>query len=220
MTCSEVLEELRSLANEKIRDVNAKNGASEKQIGVNLSHLRDLAKKIKTNHPLALELWATGVDDAMLLAVLLMKPKELTLEQADGMMQESPYFKVTDWLESYVIRKTKLRDELRRRWIVSPKQYVARAGWSLQADDVANREPEDVEGCLNRIEGEMKDAPFRVQESMNYCLVQIAVRYPELRRRCLDIAERLQVFKDYPVAKGCISPYAPVWIDYALSQKS
>jgi len=30
-------------------------------------------------------------------------------------------------------------------------------------------------------------------------------------------AESTNVFRDYPVAKGCTSPFAPIWIDYLVT---
>ena len=58
----------------------------------------------------------------------------------------------------------------------------------------------------------MKAAPFRTQEPMNYCMVKIAVDYPQLRTRAIAIGNKLEVLKDYPVPKGCTSPFAPIWM--------
>ncbi len=60
---------------EKMRAQNTKNGAGDNQFGVRLGDLRKLAKKIKTNHELAVALWEAGNIDARLLATLLIKPK-------------------------------------------------------------------------------------------------------------------------------------------------
>jgi 3-methyladenine DNA glycosylase AlkD len=45
---------------------------------VNLTPLRALAKRLKTQHELALQLWATGDTAARLLATVVCKPKSLT----------------------------------------------------------------------------------------------------------------------------------------------
>ena len=54
---------------------------------------------------------------------------------------------------------------------------------------------------------------------MNYCLVKIAVEYPKLRKRAIAIGNKLEVLKDYPVPKGCTSPFAPIWIAYILEHR-
>lgn len=76
------------------------------------------------------------------------------------------------------------------------------------------REPDglDLEHLLDLIERDMKDAPARLQWSMNETLAQIGIHHPALRTRALAIGERLQVLADYPTAPGCTSPFAPLWI--------
>ena len=80
MTAKEALAQLESMGDEKRRAHNAKAwvgnpaGAPKlKQFGCAMGDIRNLAKKIKTDHDLALELWKTDNIDAQLLAILLMK---------------------------------------------------------------------------------------------------------------------------------------------------
>jgi 3-methyladenine DNA glycosylase AlkD len=76
MTLKETMNQLESLGNEARHAHNTRNGAGDNQFGVPMGDIRTLAKKIKTNHGLALELWKTGNIDAQLLATLLTKPKD------------------------------------------------------------------------------------------------------------------------------------------------
>jgi len=69
MTLKEVLNQLEALSNDKVRAHNIKWGARNNQFGVKSGDIRALAKKIKTNHQLALELWDTENIDARLLAL-------------------------------------------------------------------------------------------------------------------------------------------------------
>lgn len=43
--------------------------------------------------------------------------------------------------------------------------------------------------------------------------VGIGIHFPELRERAIAIGERLGIYRDYPVSKGCTSPFAPIWIN-------
>ena len=43
----------------------------ENRLGVSIPELRKLAKEIGKSHDLALELWTTGISDAMILASLI-----------------------------------------------------------------------------------------------------------------------------------------------------
>jgi 3-methyladenine DNA glycosylase AlkD len=59
----------------------------------------------------------------------------------------------------------------------------------------------------------MGDAAPEVQWTMNFCLAGIGIHVPELRGRARAIGEELGLYRDYPVSKGCTSPFAPIWID-------
>src|SRR5690554_2771188 len=92
----DVLTELESLGDEKRRQYNTKVGPdgitaapADKQFGVKTGDLRKLAKKIKTNHELAMQLWKTGNMDAQMLAILMMKPKELSAKELDAMVRDA-----------------------------------------------------------------------------------------------------------------------------------
>src|SRR6516165_598271 len=78
MTLNDTLKQLKALGNEKMRAHNTKYGAGDDQFGVKHGDIRVLAKKIRTDHKLAMSLWKTGNVDAQLLAVLLIKPKDLS----------------------------------------------------------------------------------------------------------------------------------------------
>lgn len=83
MTLNETLKQLKALGNEKVRTLNSKGGAGDNQFGVSLGDIRVVAKKIKTDHALALSLWDTGNVDAQFLAALLIEPKKLSA-RGDG----------------------------------------------------------------------------------------------------------------------------------------
>jgi 3-methyladenine DNA glycosylase AlkD len=211
-----VMKQLAAWEHPKMRAVNAKHGAGENQFGVNLGKLRGLAAKIKRDHTLALELWHSGNIDAMNLATLIMDPKQLTQPDVERLAKDLSYFTTTDWFVKNVVRALPFKSELCRKWAASTKEYIARAGWTLMAGQLEENDPDEL---LDTIEKRMKSAPFRTQEPMNYCLVRIAVDYPKLRKRAIAIANKLEVLKDYPVPKGCTSPFAPIWIAYILEHR-
>ena len=214
MTLKEVLAQLESLGDEKVRTHNRKWGAGDNQFGVQLGNIRKLAKKIKTNHELAMALWKTGNADAQFLAVLLMTPKNLSAEEMDRIVRSVSYAHVADWLSSYVLKNHPDKESLREAWMVDEDPWAARAGWSLTSERIG-KSPKglDVPALLDRIESEMGDATPEVQWTMNYCLAGIGIHFPKLRKRAISIGETLGIYRDYPVSKGCTSPFAPIWIN-------
>ena len=54
---------------------------------------------------------------------------------------------------------------------------------------------------------------------MNGALAEIGINFPKLRKRAIAIGETLGIYRDYPVSKGCTSPFAPIWINAMVSRK-
>jgi 3-methyladenine DNA glycosylase AlkD len=207
---AEVMRELAALENPQMREMNERRGDDH---GVNLSQLRALAKRLKTQHGLARELWATDDTAAQLLAILICRPKAFERDELDAMLREARAPKVHDWLVNYVVKKSPHAEELRVAWFEDPDPVVASAGWALTTERVARAANGlDLDALLDLIEAEMKDAPDRLQWAMNHCLAQIGITHAEHRARAIEIGERLEVLKEYPTPPNCTSPYAPIWI--------
>ena len=209
-TVAEVLAELAALEDPRAREVNERHGDDH---GVNLSKLRALAKRLKTQQELARRLWATEDTAARLLAILICRPKAFERAELDAMLRAARTPKVHDWLVNYVVKKNPHSEALRLSWSADPDPVVASAGWALTTERVAKK-PEglDLAGLLDVIEAEMKGTPDRLQWAMNHCLAQIGIEQAEHRARAIDIGERLAVLKDYPTPPNCTSPFAPIWI--------
>lgn len=209
-TVPEILEELRSLREPKILEVNSRHGDDH---AVNLTKLRAVAKRFGMDTALARELWATDVTEARLLTTLIGRPKEFERDELDAMLRSSRTPKVHDWLVNYVVKKSRHAEDLRTAWLEDADPVVASAGWALTSERVAKK-PEglDLEALLDTIEAEMKDAPERLQWAMNMTLAYIGIHAPALRDRAVAIGERLEVLKDYPTPPNCTSPFAPTWI--------
>lgn len=214
MTIAHTMAQLESLGDEKVRKHNAKWGAGENQFGVKLGDIRKIAAKIKSDDKLAAELWDTGNLEARLLAILLIKPANLSRDELDRMVRSADAPQLADWLNSYIVKNHPEKESLRQDWMTDDNPWAARAGWALTAGRVA-RSPDgiDVKALLDRLESEMGTAAPAVQWTMNSCLAGIGIHFPKLRKRAVAIGEKLGIYRDYPVSKGCTSPFAPIWIE-------
>ncbi|HRQ71816.1 MAG TPA: DNA alkylation repair protein [Phycisphaerales bacterium] len=242
MTAKEILAQLESLGDDARRRHNAKTGPDgipgippDRQFGVKTGDIRKLAKKIKTDHDLALELWKTGNVDAQLLAILAMDPKRLSTAQLDSMVREARFAWVAEWLQSYIIknRPAAEREALREKWMSKSEKdaWAARAGWHLTASIINNggtsRDRKgaddhtlDLDALLDRIEKEMPKAPPETKWTMNSTLGAIGIHHPAHRKRALAIGEKIGLYKDWPVSKGCTIPYVPVWVEEMVKQQA
>ncbi len=221
----EILAVLEALGDEKRRQYNAKVGPDgivgappDKQFGCKTGDIRKFAKKLKTDHELGQKLWKTGNMDAQLLAILIMKPKELSAKQLDTMVREARFAWVVEWLQSYIIKDQPddEKEKLREKWMKKNERdsWAARAGWHLTASKINNGEDGvDVEALLDRIEKEMPRAKPETKWTMNNTLGAIGIKHAKHRKRAIAIGEKIGLYEDWPVSKGCTIPYVPVWID-------
>ena len=214
MTLKDALTQLEVLGNEKIRAQNRKNGAGDDQFGVRLGDIRKLAAQIKANDELGFALWGTGNIDAQLLAILLIKPKCLSRDELDRMVRSVTFVQVADWLNAYIVKNHPEKEALRQAWMEDDNPWAARAGWNLTSERISRNPNElDLAALLDRIENEMRDAAPEVQWTMNFCLAGIGIHCPTQRERAIAIGENLGIYRDYPVSRGCTSPFAPIWIN-------
>ncbi len=168
---------------------------------MNLTKLRAVAKRLKTQQELAGELWETGDSAARLLAILICRPKTFEKDDLDAMLRAARTPKVQDWLVNYVVKKNPHCEDLRTVWFADPDPVVASAGWELTAARIAkSSDGLDLSGLLDIIEARMKDAPDRLQWAMNHCLAEIGIEHAGLRDRAIDIGERLKVLEDHPTS--------------------
>ena len=226
MNLKETLAKLESLGDEKRRAWNIKNGAGKlKHFGVPTGDIRTLAKKIKTDHALALELWKTLNIDAQLLALLLMKPKELSPKELDKMVRQATFAWVADWFNAYIVKEQPDADKesLRVKWMEDDDGWAARAGWNLTASKINKGSKDaaafDLPALLKRIESEMPAAAPETQWTMNAALAAIGINFPKHRKRAIAIGEKLGIYRDYPCSKGCTSPFAPIWINEMVKRR-
>lgn len=217
----QTLAQLKKLGSDKMRAHNRKHGAGNNQFGVRLGDIRKLADKIKANHELGLELWATGNIDARLLGILLLKPKSLGRDELDRMVRSVDFAQVADWLNAYVVKKHPEKEALREAWMAADDPWAARAGWSLTSERIT-KSPDglDLPALLDRIEAEMGSAAAPVQWTMNFCLGGIGIHFPKHRKRAVAIGEALGLYRDYPVSKGCTSPFVPIWINEMVRRQA
>ena len=77
----------------------------------------------------------------------------------------------------------------------------------------------DVTGLLDRIEKEMPKAAPETKWTMNNTLAAIGVKHANHRKRAIAIGEKIGLYKDWPMSKGCTIPYVPVCVDAIVNGK-
>jgi 3-methyladenine DNA glycosylase AlkD len=216
MSISDVLTKLEALGTEQLRAQNVRHGYVGEQYGVKLGELRTIAKSIKLNTAFGLELWQTECLEARLVAVLIMKPKELSVDQLKMLVQTATYSHLADWVNSYLVKQHPDKEQLRVSWLslnANDEPWLARTAWSLTTERVS-KSPDglDIAGVLKRIDNELATGPEPARWTMNFCLGELGINHAEFRDEAIAIGERVGAYRDYPTSKGCISPFVPLWV--------
>ena len=222
MTAKEILTELQALGSEKLKAQNIKKGApSDNQYGVKMGDIRKVAKKVKkADKSLARELWNTNIMEAQLTAILLLKPDELSMDELNHFVETISFDYVADWFNAYVVNKHPDKNKLMKLWIDSDNKWALRSAWSIMANNIVRgADGLDLEKLLNQIEKEMPKVQPEVQWTMNFALAHSGIYHPAYRQRAIDIGNKLGIYKDYPVPRGCTSPFAPIWIDEVVKKQ-
>jgi len=130
----EVLETLNSLAKPENLEGMARFGiAGDKRLGISMPELRKLGRSIGKDHEMALRLWATGIQEAMILAALLDDPLKVTEEQADSWVMDIHSWDVCDQLCMNLFDRTGFADKKIWEWSERGEEFVRRAAFAMIA---------------------------------------------------------------------------------------
>jgi 3-methyladenine DNA glycosylase AlkD len=109
---------------------------------------------------------------------------------------------------------------LRVKWMKAKDRWAARAGWNFTASRVNKGATDlDLPALLDRIEKELPKALPEVQWTMNNTLAAIGIHHLDLRQRAIAIGEKIGLYRDWPVSKGCTPPYVPVWVEAMVQRQ-
>jgi 3-methyladenine DNA glycosylase AlkD len=222
MTLNELLSQLQPLASEKTAKIYARLGVKEPTLGVNKGPLRKLAESLGVNEALAQEAWSSGIYEARLIASTISDPITFTPTKVEAWVAQSESLPVIDELCFTWFESMELGMDTIHAWINDPSLKHQRLGWNLAIVKVHRKKLNalDLRELIQRIEKELPTANPWIQDAINRCLVEISVTNPEFTDEGLALGERLGVYQDVKVAKGCTSPYAPDWINAVLRRKS
>jgi 3-methyladenine DNA glycosylase AlkD len=219
--CLRLLNELRALSNEKAARIYQKQVVDELVLGCTKGPVRKIAKAYIPNHELGLELWSTNIYEARIMAIMILDPKRISIKDLDELLNQSKSVAVIDELTLEIFENFKEPRALFEAWIHHKDLMHQRAAWNSLIVLIHRKRlsEQEVTRHLDTIEAHLVSSPEIVKYAMNRAMVEIGINYPSLTQRILTNSERLGVYKEVMVAKGCTSPYAPDWIHAVLKRK-
>lgn len=195
-SCGDVVFRLKAMSNPANAAGMARYGINTENIlGVSMPLLRKLARDIGRNHSMALELWETGIHEALILASLIADPGQVGESQMEKWVNDFDSWDVCDQCCSNLFDKTPLAYAKAKEWIRRDKEFVKRAGFVLMAvlavhDKKSPDEP--FEHFLDLIVREANDERNFVKKAVNWALRQIGKRNTNLNRLAITAALKIR----------------------------
>ena len=190
--------------------------------------IKKLAKEIKQNHELAMQLWDSGLHNARLLATLLFDKKQLTREVLESFanellnVDEQERNRITEWLLANQLTKSKPTTELLESWQRHESPVLRRLFWYHQARlRWTGKIPKDnADALLTAIETDISHEKSEVQWVMNFTAGWIGIFDEPYRERCIKLGEQIGLYKDEKVPKNCTPSYLPEFIRVQVEKQN
>lgn len=223
MTVAEVITELKKLGNEQTKHIFMNHGATGSYYGVKVGDMKLIQKKIKKNHELALELYDTGILDAMYLAGLIADPQKMTKNQLQHWVGNGKWHMVWEYTVAWMAAESKYGWELALEWIDSSNEGIASAGWSTLSGLVALKQDSELDmkelkKLLNRVGKNIHSSPNRVRYTMNGFVISVGCYVAELTGLAMEVAENIGKVSVDMGGTACKVPDAPMYIQKVVDK--
>ena len=196
MQCDDVLKRLIALSDPRAVEGMARYGINpENTYGVSIPNLRRMARETGINHGLALELWASGIHEARILASMIDDPKMVTSEQMERWVRDFDSWDVCDQCCNNLFKKTGAAYGKAVEWSSNDAEFVKRAGFVMMAClAVGDKKADDAQfiSFLPIIVRESRDSRNIVKKAVNWALRQIGKRNASLNRKAIAAAEMIR----------------------------
>jgi 3-methyladenine DNA glycosylase AlkD len=172
MTAEEIVEQLKSLGTDACAKVLRNHGARDPVLGVKVEDLKKIQKRVKKDYQLALDLFDTGIYDAMYLAGLIADDLKMTKKDLRRWVEKANCSALSEYTVAWVAAESTHGRELALEWIESKKESVAASGWATLSSlaaikDDAELDLAELERLLQRVQKTIHQQPNRVRYAMN-----------------------------------------------------
>ena len=223
MTAKQILAELKPQGSEGYVRILRNHGVTGPVYGVKIEYMKKIVKREKKNYQLALDLYDTGVYDAMYLAGLIADETKMTKKDLNHWLANSNSDMLCGYTVPWVASESKHGRELGLEWIESKKPGVAAAGWSTLGCLVAVKDNADLnilelKKLLQRVQNTIHDQPDRVRASMNHFVIALGIYVKPLGDAAIACAEKIGKVKVDVGDTNCKIPFAPEYIQKGIKR--
>jgi len=217
MTAKEILEEIRPLGSDGYKRVMFNHGIKEPCFGVKISELQKIVKRIKKDYQLALDLYDTGVYDAMYLAGLIADDARMTKKDLRHWVAKASCGPICTFTVAWVTAGSKHGWELGLEWIDSKDPLIAVAGWGTLSSLMSIKNDTELDlaelkRLLQRVQKTIHQAPDAVRYQMNAFVIAVGSYVKSLTAIAIQTAEKIGPVTVDMGNTACQVPFAPEYI--------
>ena len=216
MTAKDIVVELKKLGNPQTKKTWMNHGAQEPCLGVKVEDMKKIQKRVKMDYQLALDLYDTGIADAMYLAGLIADDEKMTKKDLQKWIKGATSNWVAEYTVPWVASAGPHGREMALKWIESKDDVIASAGWATYSSMVAIKDDADLDlaeirSLLQRVAKSIHLQPNRVKYVMNGFVIAVACYVKPLHKLAVDTANGIgKVTVD--LVGACKIPSAPDYI--------
>jgi 3-methyladenine DNA glycosylase AlkD len=213
MTAKDIVAELKKLGTAQTKKTWMTHGAQEPCLGVKVEDMKKIQKRVKMDYQLALDLYDTGIADAMYLAGLIADDAKMTKKDLQKWIEGASWGMVAEFTVPWVASASPHGREIALKWIESKDEAIASAGWQTYSSMAAIKEDADldlaeIKSLLQRVAKSIHQQPNRVKYVMNSFVIAVACYVKPLHKLAVDTANGIgKVAVD--LVGACKIPFAP-----------
>ncbi len=215
MTAKDIVAELTKLATGPAKKNWMNNGgAKEPCLGVKVEDMKKIQKRVKTDYQLALDLYDTGIADAMYLAGYITDDAKMTKKDLQKWIEAA----TSDWVAGYMVPWVASAGphgrEMALKWIESKDETIATAGWQTYSSIVAIKQDADldlaeIEPLLHRAAKAIHQQPDRIKWAMNGFVIAVACYVKRLHSLAVETANSIGKIAVAQAGRCSTIPFAP-----------
>ncbi len=215
MTAKDIVAELTKLATGPAKKNWMNNGgAKEPCLGVKVEDMKKIQKRVKTDYQLALDLYDTGIADAMYLAGYITDDAKMTKKDLQKWIEAA----TSDWVAGYMVPWVASAGphgrEMALKWIESKDETIATAGWQTYSSIVAIKQDADldlaeIEPLLHRAAKAIHQQPDRIKWAMNGFVIAVACYGIRLLSLAVEAAHSIGKIAVAQAGRCSTIPFAP-----------
>lgn len=215
-TAEQIVEQLRPLGRESYKQVMMKHGVQEPFFGVAIADMKPIQKQVKRDYQLALDLYATGVYDAMYLAGLIADDAKMTPANLENWLDQANCSALSNVTVAWVAAESPHGWTLGLDWIDRPDEKAAAAGWATLSGWVALRPDAELDipklqELLERVEKEIHGQPTGIKYQMNGFVIAVGSYVAELNTTAMAIGQTIGKV-EIKLIGACKMPSIPEYI--------